>query len=119
MPRPTADPLVDVVLGGLAVREPTDGELVTAIVNPTHALYPAGEEERIWPWDAAKAGAGIVATSRCDFPNQVNRAITDEMAIAAGRELARCTEEGAADENSILPRMEEWEVIPGWRWPLP
>lgn len=47
LPRPTATPMVDVVLGGLAVREPTDGELLTAILNPPHELYPAGEEERI------------------------------------------------------------------------
>jgi len=45
--RPTAMPEVDVVLGGLAVREPTDGELVTAILNPPHELYPGGEEARI------------------------------------------------------------------------
>lgn len=47
LPRPTADPMVDVVLGGLSVREPTDGELLTAILNAPHELYPAGEEERI------------------------------------------------------------------------
>jgi hypothetical protein len=47
LPRPTATPLVDVVLGGLAMREPTDGELLTAILNPPHELYPGGEEARI------------------------------------------------------------------------
>jgi hypothetical protein len=47
LPRPSVTPMVDVVLGGLAVREPTDGELVTAILNPPHELYPGGEEERI------------------------------------------------------------------------
>jgi sulfur-oxidizing protein SoxX len=47
IPRPTANPQVDVPLGGLAMREPTDGELVTAIVNPPHELYPGGEEQRI------------------------------------------------------------------------
>ncbi|HEX9724045.1 MAG TPA: cytochrome C, partial [Vicinamibacteria bacterium] len=47
LPPPSASPLVDVVLGGLAVREPTDGELLTAIVNPPHELYPGGEEVRI------------------------------------------------------------------------
>lgn len=46
-PRPIARPLTEVKLGGLAMREPTDGELVTSIINPSHALYPAGEEERI------------------------------------------------------------------------
>lgn len=47
LPRPTANPVVDVKLGGLAMREPTDGELVTAIINAPHDIYPGGEEERI------------------------------------------------------------------------
>ena len=47
LPRPTATPVVDVPLGGLAMREPADGELVTAIINPPHELYPGGEEDRI------------------------------------------------------------------------
>ena len=46
-PRPVAQPLVDVKLGGLAMREPADGELVTSIINPSHAIYPAGEEWRM------------------------------------------------------------------------
>lgn len=46
-PRPTADPQVRVKLGGLAMREPTDGELFTSIANPSHKLYPAGEQELI------------------------------------------------------------------------
>ena len=29
------------------MREPTDGELATSIINPSHRLYPAGEKERI------------------------------------------------------------------------
>lgn len=47
LPRPTATPVTGVKLGGLAMREPTDGELVTSILNPSHALYPAGEQEEI------------------------------------------------------------------------
>ena len=47
LPRPTATPVVDVKLGGLAMREPTDGELVTSIANPSHSIYPAGEKERV------------------------------------------------------------------------
>ncbi|HSF15973.1 MAG TPA: c-type cytochrome [Vicinamibacteria bacterium] len=47
LPRPTATPVVDVKLGGLAMREPTDGELLTSIANPSHSIYPAGEKERI------------------------------------------------------------------------
>jgi hypothetical protein len=47
LPAPVATPVTGVKLGGLAMREPTDGELVSSIVNPSHQLYPAGEEERI------------------------------------------------------------------------
>jgi malate dehydrogenase (oxaloacetate-decarboxylating) len=83
----------------------------------------------IWPWEAEEAGARIVATGRSDFPNQVNnslgfpgifrgvldveaRTISDEMAIAAATELARCAEERGLDESRILPRMDEFEVHP-------
>jgi len=47
LPRPVATPDTGVKLGGLAMREPSDGELVTSIVNPSRHLYPAGEPERI------------------------------------------------------------------------
>lgn len=47
LPRPTATPETGVKLGGLAMRPPTDGELLTSIINPSHALYPAGEKERV------------------------------------------------------------------------
>ena len=47
LPRPVATPATGVELGGLSMREPSDGELVTSIVNPSLHLYPAGEGERI------------------------------------------------------------------------
>lgn len=83
----------------------------------------------IWPWEATEAGAAIVATGRGDFPNQVNnslgfpaifrgtldvraRTITDEMALAAAKELARCAEERGLHPERIVPRMDEWETYP-------
>jgi malate dehydrogenase (oxaloacetate-decarboxylating) len=83
----------------------------------------------IWPWEAEDAGARIVATGRSDFPNQVNnalifpglfrgvldvqaRTITDAMGIAAAEELARCAEERGLSNTSILPRLDEWAVVP-------
>src|SRR5574341_614423 len=83
----------------------------------------------IWPWEAKEAGARIVCTGRSDLPNQVNnslvfpgifrgtldvraRTITDEMAIAAAVELARCAEARGINEDDILPWMDEWEVVP-------
>jgi len=83
----------------------------------------------IWPWEAREAGARIVGTGRSDFANQVNNSlgfpgifrgvldvrastITDEMAIAAAEELARCAEERGIDDEHILPTMEDWEIFP-------
>jgi len=95
--------------------------IVFALANPV---------PEIWPWEAKKAGARVVATGRSDFPNQVNnslvfpavfrgvldvraKTITDTMAVAAAVELAKYAEEnGGINENRILPTMEEWEVYP-------
>ena len=83
----------------------------------------------IWPWEAKEAGARIVGTGRSDFPNQINNSlgfpgifrgvldvrattITDEMAIAAAEELARCAEERGIEEGHILPTMDDWEIFP-------
>ncbi len=83
----------------------------------------------IWPWEAKEAGARIIGTGRSDFPNQINNSlgfpgifrgvldvrattITDEMAIAAAEELARCAEESGLDEERVVPKMDEWEIFP-------
>jgi malate dehydrogenase (oxaloacetate-decarboxylating) len=83
----------------------------------------------IWPWQAKKAGARIVATGRSDFPNQVNnslgfpgifrgtldvraKTITDEMCVEAARELAKTAEDKGLTEDYIIPSMDEWEVFP-------
>jgi len=83
----------------------------------------------MWPEDAIKAGAKIVATGRSDFPNQVNnsllfpaifrgaldvraRTITDGMVIAAAREIAEFAKEKKLTPKRIIPTMLEWEVYP-------
>jgi malate dehydrogenase (oxaloacetate-decarboxylating) len=95
-----------------------------AIVFPCANPIP-----EIWPWEAREAGARIVGTGRSDFPNQINnslgfpaifrgvldvraKTITDEMAIAAAEELARCAEEQGLDEEHIVPSMDDWQVFP-------
>lgn len=96
-----------------------DDSILFAIANPV---------PEIWPWEAAEAGARVIATGRSDFPNQVNnslgfpgifrgtldvraRTITDEMCIAAAKELALVAEERGLDEEHIVPTMEEIEVF--------
>src|SRR5437867_4269183 len=96
-----------------------DDSILFVIANPV---------PEIWPWEAAEAGARVIATGRSDFPNQVNnslgfpgifrgtldvraRTITDEMCIAAAEELAKVAEEKGLDETHIVPTMDEIEVF--------
>jgi len=96
-----------------------DDAIVFTIANPT---------PEIWPWEAHEAGAKVVATGRSDFPNQVNnslgfpgifrgtldvraKTITDEMCLAAARELARIAEDQGLREDYIVPTMEQEDVF--------
>ena len=117
----------------IALSKPGPGTILpewVASMAEDAILFPcANPIPEIWPWEAKAAGARIVGTGRSDFPNQVNnslgfpgifrgvldvraRTITDEMAIAAAEELARCAEERGIHEDNILPTMDEWEVFP-------
>jgi len=104
-------------------------EWIKAMAPNAIVFACANPVPEIWPWEAKEAGARIVATGRGDFPNQLNnslvfpglfrgaldvraRSITDGMATAVARELARfATERGIRDED-ILPRMDEWDAFP-------
>jgi len=83
----------------------------------------------IYPYAAKEAGAYIVATGRGDFPNQVNnslgfpgilkgallvraRKITDNMAIAAARSLAKFAENRGISPENITATMDEAGVFP-------
>ncbi|MCW5749406.1 MAG: NADP-dependent malic enzyme, partial [Alphaproteobacteria bacterium] len=48
------------------IRAMAHGAIVFACANPV---------PEIWPWDAAAAGARVVATGRSDLPNQVNNSL--------------------------------------------
>jgi len=97
------------------VRSMARDAVVFACANPT---------PEIWPWDAADAGARIVATGRGDFPNQLNnslafpgifrgaldvraRSISEGMAIAAAGALAAVARAGGLSEERVLPHMSE------------
>ena len=101
-----------------AIRAMARDAVVFACANPVPEL---------WPWEAAEAGARIVATGRGDFPNQVNnslvfpgvfrgvldvraRAITEGMVLAAASELAACAETAGLRQDRILPRMDDPDV---------
>ncbi len=94
--------------------------IVFALANPV---------PEIWPWEAKEMGARIVATGRSDFPNQVNNSIifpslfrgaldcrastiTDEMIVAASSELAKYAHDNGANDDHIIPTMQDWDVYP-------
>jgi len=104
-------------------------EWISQMAKDSIVFVCANPIPEIWPWEAKKAGARIVATGRSDFPNQVNnslgfpgifrgaldvraRTITDEMCIEAARELAKTAEDNGLTEDYIIPSMDEWEVFP-------
>ena len=117
----------------IALSKPGPGtiqkEWVASMASDAIVFVCANPVPEIWPWEAKEAGARIVATGRSDFPNQVNNSlgfpgifrgvldvgastITDEMAIAAAHELAKCAEDKGLSDDYITPGMDEWEVFP-------
>jgi malate dehydrogenase (oxaloacetate-decarboxylating) len=104
-------------------------EWVRAMAKDAIVFACANPIPEIWPSDAREAGARIVATGRSDLNNQLNnslafpgifrgtldaraRTISDEMAIAAATELAFYADEHGLTEESILPPMADWLVVP-------
>ena len=103
-------------------------EWIKAMAKDPIVFTLANPVPEIWPWEAKKAGARVVATGRSDFPNQVNNSlvfpavfrgalsvrakkITDKMLLAASKALAEYVEEKGLREDYILPSMSEYEVF--------
>jgi malate dehydrogenase (oxaloacetate-decarboxylating) len=94
--------------------------IVFALANP---------DPEIWPQIAKDAGAGIVATGRSDFPNQVNnslifppvfrgvldahaKGIPDLLALEAAQSLAAGAKVKGLTRDHILPTMAEESIFP-------
>ena len=121
-----ADVLIALSTPGPGVVKP---EWIKTMAKNPVVFACANPIPEIWPWEAIEAGARVVATGRSDFPNQVNnslgfpgifrgaldvnaRTITDEMCIAAARELAKVAEDRGLREDYLIPTMDDWEVFP-------
>ena len=103
-------------------------EWVAQMAKDSIVFTTANPIPEMWPWDAKEAGARVVGTGRSDFPNQVNnslgfpgifrgaldvraKTITDEMCIAAARELAKCAQDKGLSEDYIIPKMDEQDIF--------
>ncbi|MCF8331278.1 MAG: NADP-dependent malic enzyme [Bacteroidales bacterium] len=104
-------------------------EWISLMAEQSIVFTCANPVPEIYPYEAKKAGAYIVATGRGDFPNQVNnsigfpgilkgalmvraKGITDEMAIAAAHALADYAEKRGINPENIVPTMDEATVFP-------
>ncbi len=120
-----ADAVVALSAPGPGILTP---EMVRSMAPDPIVFACANPVPEIWPWEAASAGAAVVATGRGDFPNQVNnalifpgvfrgaldvqaRTITQGMCWAAARALAELVRtEFRAD--AILPPLTDLRVAP-------
>jgi len=101
------------------VSQMAENAVVFACANPV---------PEIWPWEAEKAGAAVIATGRSDFPNQVNNSLTfpgifrgvldvraktisEEMCFAAAEALAGYAGKNLTYEH-LLPRMTDKDIYP-------
>lgn len=110
-----ADIFVGVSVGGALdeemVKSMNRDSIVFACANPTPEIYPE---------EAKRAGARIVATGRSDFPNQINnvlafpgifrgvfdlgaKVINDKMKIAAAEAIANLVTDSELREDYIIP----------------
>jgi L-cysteine S-thiosulfotransferase len=56
LPEPVADPPVPVMLGGDRPYPRTDGDILTAIVNPSHRIVPAAVAEQVQSGNLSRMG---------------------------------------------------------------
>jgi hypothetical protein len=56
MPRPVAEPAVPVRLGGVVPAYRTDGDLVTAIINPSHRITGRRDEAAVTSGGLSRMG---------------------------------------------------------------
>src|SRR5947208_14140711 len=118
---------VDVVI---AASRPGPGVIqkdwVASMADDAILFVIANPVPEIWAWEAAEAGARVIAAGRSDFPNQVNnslgfpgifrgtldvraRTIRDEMGISAARDVALVAAGGGIDEQHIVATIEAIE----------
>ncbi len=101
------------------IKKMSENPIVFACANPVPEIYPE---------EAKKAGAFIVATGRSDFPNQLNNSlvfpgllravietasskITDSMALVAAETIASHVKAEDLTPTNIVPKMEDSSLV--------
>lgn len=106
-----------------------DPKLISTMAQKPITFLCANPVPEIYPEVAKEHGAYIIATGRGDYPNQVNnslcfpsilkgamlcraKTITDTMALAASKAIAKRAQDLGLKPNFILPLMQDSEVYP-------
>ena len=106
-----------------------DPNLISLMAEKPIAFLCANPVPEIYPEIAKEKGAFIVATGRGDYPNQVNnslcfpsilkgamlchaKTISDTMALAASKTIAKRAQDLGLKQNFILPSMQDEELYP-------
>lgn len=117
------------VFVGLSTRDTLTPEMVRSMADDPIIFACAAPYPEIDPEEARKAGARVIATSRSDYPNQVDpalvfpgvfrglldaRARDINMAIldGAARALADCVPDNKLNADLILPPIFDFRVAP-------
>ena len=117
--------LADVICGadifiGVSAPNALSEEMVASMANDSIIFACANPTPEIYPEQAIKAGAWVVATGRSDYPNQINNVlafpgifrgvfdvrakdINDEMKIAAAKAIAGLVSDDELIEDYIMP----------------
>ena len=133
-PRGVGGTLADAVKGpdvfvGVSAKDVLSEDMVRTMAEDAIVFAMANPSPEIHPDLALRAGAGVVATGRSDYPNQINnvlafpgifrgaldaraRDINGEMQIAAVHALAGLVSDGERNENYILPKAFDPRVAP-------
>lgn len=121
-----ADVLIAFSKPGPNVIEP---ELIRLMAKRAIVFTCANPIPEIYPEQSLKAGAFIVGTGRADYENQINNSlcfpgilkgvllcgatkITDTMALAAAKAIAKRAQDTLLNEHHILPDSTDLEVYP-------
>ena len=106
-----------------------DPKLISTMAQKPITFLCANPVPEIYPEVAKEHGAYIIATGRGDYPNQINnslcfpsilkgamlcraKTITDSMALAASKAIAKRAQELGLKEDFILPSMQDRELYP-------